>query len=125
MKNYEKYEDKIRERKGMHFCDEFVRPYILGRDSCDGVSCEKCSMLQLLWLLKDYEEPEVDWNKVEVDTPILVRNSEDEDWYRRYFAEYKDGVVYTWVNGCTSWTAFNSSDVIKWKYAKLAESEDE
>ena len=76
-------------------------------------------MLQTLWLLKDYEEPEVDWSKVEVDTPILGRNREDEDWYRRYFAEYRDGVVYTWVNGATSW---NATCMTEWKQAKLAES---
>lgn len=35
---------------------------------------------------EDYEEPEVDWIKVEVDTPILVRDSEDEKCEKGYFA---------------------------------------
>lgn len=125
MKNHEKYEDKIRECKGMHFCDDFVRPYILERDSCDGVSCEKCSMLQLIWLLKDYEEPKVDWSKVEVDTPILVRNSEDGEWLGRYFATYENGAVYAWDSGFTSWSTYGPKDISKWKYAKLAETEEE
>lgn len=125
MKNYEKYADEIREFDGSDFCKDFVCQHILKSRGCTNTSCDQCKMLQTIWLLEDYKEPEIDWSKVEVDTPILVRNSEDEDWYKRYFAEYKDGVVYTWVNGCTSWTAYNSSDVIKWKYAKLAESEDE
>ena len=125
MKNYEKYAEEIRKYKGENFCKDFIIPNVLKSDNCGNMSCDACRMLQMIWLFEEPKEPEIDWSKVEVDTPILVRNSEDEDWYRRYFAEYKDGVVYTWVNGCTSWTAFNSSDVIKWKYAKLAESEDE
>ena len=79
-------------------------------------------MLQAIWLLKDYEEPEVDWSKVEVDTPIFVRDSEDENWYKRHFAKYKDGVVYAWCNGATSWTTEEHG--VMWNYAKLAESEE-
>ena len=48
---------------------------------------------------KEYEEPETDWSKVEVDTPILVRDVENENWYRRYFAKYENGKVYAWING--------------------------
>ena len=68
------------------------------------------------------EEPEVDWSKVEVDTPILVKNSEDEEWRKRHFAKYKNGNVYAWSDGLTSWTAY---DKMVWKYAKLAEDEGE
>lgn len=82
-------------------------------------------MLQLLWLLEDYKEPETDWSKVEVDTPILVRDFEDEVWERRYFAKYEDGIVYTWKDALTSWTVLYDEDVTGWKYAKLAESEEE
>lgn len=38
----------------------------------------------------------VDWSKVEVDTPIFVRMSNEEVWKCRYFAMYKDGEVYAW-----------------------------
>ena len=81
-------------------------------------------MLQSLWLLEDHKEPEVDWSKVEVDTPILVRDREDATipWVRRYFAEYIDGVVYAWNGGCTSWSEEYTTG---WKYAKLAETEEE
>ena len=121
MKNYEKYADKIKEFDGTSFCNQFIAPYILKSDKCNLDDCGLCNMLQNIWLLEEYEEPkepEIDWNKVEVDTPTLVRNSEDEDWYRRYFAEYKDGVVYTWVNGATSW---NATCMTEWKQAKLAD----
>lgn len=121
MKNYEKYAEEIKGYDDKDFCKDFVKPYILGTDNCNGIDCIRCSVLRALWLLEEYEEPkepEIDWNKVEVDTPTLVRNSEDEDWYRRYFAEYKDGVVYTWVNGATSW---NATCMTEWKQAKLAD----
>ena len=124
MKNYEKYADKIREYNGYSFCKDFVKPYILGTDHCNGIDCLRCSVLRTIWLMEEYEEPkgpEVDWSKVEVDTPILVREYEHENWVRRYFAKYEGGKVYVWNNGRTSWT---EKFMTSWKYAKLAESEE-
>ena len=126
MKNYEKYADEIRGYKGDDFCKEFIEPYILKsiNAKCTDISCVKCHTYRMLWLLEDYKEPETDWSKVEVDTPILVRNDDyaTTSWLRRYFAEYDDGVVYTWSSGCTSWS---ETVMTPWKYAKLAESEEE
>ena len=125
MKNYEKYADKIREYKDKDFCKDFVKPHILKSRGCTNTSCDQCKMLQTIWLLEDYKEPEVDWSKVEVDTPILVRNSEDGEWIRRHFAKHEGGIVYAWDFGRTSWTELNDENVTGWKYAKLAESEEE
>ena len=122
MKNYEKYEEKIREYKGETFCADFVQPYILKQDDCCGMECGQCSMLQLIWLMKEYEEPQVDWSKVEVDTAIYVKASKYGKWFKRHFAEYKNGKIYTWGNGLTS---HDTSRMMEWKYAKLAESEEE
>ena len=122
MKNYERYADEIRAYEGTHFCNDFVKPHILNSPSCNGANCAACRMLQMAWLLEEYKEPEVDWSKVEVDTPILVRSYECEKWYKRYFAKYEDGVVYAWTNGCTSWSA--EEDMLPWKYAKLPESKE-
>lgn len=63
----------------------------------------------------------VDWSKVAVDTPILVRDFEDMKWGKRHFAFFKDGRVHTWDGGVTSWTCENPKCVMSWKYAKLAE----
>lgn len=60
----------------------------------------------------------VDWSKVEVDTPILVRN-DGIVWVRSYFAEYKSGKVRTYFNGATSWSS--DGRMVSWDYAKLAE----
>ena len=122
MKNYEKYAEEIKGYKGINICSEFIKSHILEADNCNGVDCQRCAMLQMLWLLEDYKEPETDWSKVEVDTPILVRDCEIQVWERRYFAKYENGVIYAWAGGCTSW---NTSNMTTWEYAKLAESEAE
>ena len=62
----------------------------------------------------------VDWSKVKVDTPVLVRDFENQDWKKRYFAFFDDELIYTWDGGATSWSVKNK-DAIPWKYAKLAE----
>ena len=128
MKNYEKYAEKIREYNGCNFCTDFVVPYVLKSDDCFN-NCSKCGMVQVLWLLEDYEEPKepkVDWSKVEVDTPVLVRDGENDEWKRFYFAKYENGLVYTWIAGATSWTAKGNmyKMPLSWRFAKLAESED-
>ena len=126
MKNYEKYADEIREYESYAFCKDFILPYILKSEKCAYMSCDQCRMLQMLWLLEEYkepEEPEVDWSKVEVDTPILVRTDEATPWVRRHFAKYKDGTIYAWSVCCTSFTAHNNKCVTPWEHAKLAESE--
>ena len=84
-----------------------------------------CSYDAINWLFSEYkEEKEIDWSKVKVDTPILVRDFEKAAWERRYFAGFKDGEVYAWNGGLTSWTADDEKNVCIWKYAKLAESEE-
>lgn len=62
----------------------------------------------------------VDWENVPMDTKIIVSHSTGSPDYCRYFAEYKDGKVYAWDYGATSW----SSDVKSknwWEHAKLVE----
>ena len=71
---------------------------------------------------EEYKEPEIDWTKVAVDTPILVRDHEDQPWLRRHFAKFKNGKVYTWFGSGTSWSV-DVSATMKWEYAKLAEVE--
>ena len=127
MKNYEKYADEIREYDGDSICTDFIEPYILKsiNAKCINTSCPKCHLYRTIWLMEDYkepEEPEVDWNNVKVDTPILVRDYEGQEWARKYFAKYENKTIYAWDSGRTSWTG---DGVTEWKYAKLAESEGE
>lgn len=127
MKNYEKYAEKIREYEGDSICTDFVEPYILKsiNAKCTNISCVKCHLYRTIWLMEEYEEPETDWSKVEVDTPILVRDSENTEWLKKHFAKYEDGIVYVWNLGRTSWTAPHDKSVSAWQYAKLIEGEKE
>lgn len=128
MLNIEYYKDKLNEL-GVIDIDNLA--IVQGRlcHCCDIQCCNclfnntfSCSDTALNWLLTEHkEEPEVDWSKVKVDTPILVRNDGNSSWTRGYFAGYVHETVYAWKYGKTSWTAGDASG---WKYAKLAESED-
>ena len=120
MKNYEKYADELRKYEVEELCNKFIKPNILKKDNCSGINCTACSMRMMLWLLEDCEEPEVDWNKVEVNTPILVKDCDDDRWIKRYFAKYENEIIYAWNSGATSWS---TSHITGWKYAKLAEPE--
>lgn len=75
------------------------------------------------WSEQEYVEPAVDWSKVPVDTKILVRDSETGQWSRRHFARYEKNIVFSWRNGCTSYSVAGYDDVTDWKYAKLAEED--
>lgn len=63
----------------------------------------------------------VDWSKVAVDTPILVKQYEQDEWEKRHFAYFKDERVYAWLCGATSWSADYKGDTTDWNLAKLAE----
>ena len=127
MLNIEKYKDKLIELG-------VINPKILAKvkgklNVCESIFCIDCDYSGVPecydevkdWLFSEYEEPEVDWSKVKVDTPILVRNDGNSSWTRGYFAGYVHETVYAWKYGKTSWTAGDASG---WKYAKLAESEE-
>lgn len=62
----------------------------------------------------------IDWSKVAVDTPILVKGYKGQIWKKRHFAFFRDGKIYVWASGGTSWSC-NDSEVVEWKYSKLAE----
>lgn len=62
----------------------------------------------------------IDWSKVPVDTPILVKDDCDDKWEKAYFAKYEDEMIYAWNNGRTSFSARNKDDAFIWDRAKLA-----
>lgn len=120
MKNRERFKDELteacmKEVEGRFF-DKYIRPYY-NCDEWQYFSDEAGAILTALWLDEEYEAQEVDWSKVDVDTPILV-STNGQDWTHRHFAEYRDGRVYAFDGGVTSWTSNVSTG---WEYAKLAE----
>ena len=97
---------------------------------CQGIACEGCLFnndvefcidARKKWANSEYVEPPVDWSKVAVDTPILVNDSNDHEWLKRYFAKYENGSVYAWNNGKTSWSS--EGHATAWELAKLSEKE--
>ena len=128
MLNIEKYRDELI-KMGIIDTQKIAIRYgklslcCFGCCGCDNLLKEDCGKQAEDWLFSEYEEPEVDWSKVKVDTPILVKSEEKNLGYRRYFAKFEDGKVYAWVNGGTSWTRTNDA-VRAWEFAKLAESEE-
>lgn len=108
--------------------------------SCDGVNCSSCPLCdegytlscmdtynpeEALRIVMEYK-PSIDWSKVPVDTKIWVRNAngsvhDSGKWYKRYFAGYKNGKIYVWVNGATSYSA--EGRTTEWDEAKLYEGD--
>lgn len=136
MTNKEKYLEKIADIAIESGCVALVNGI---PTMCDDTPCKDCDIgdkerevccgneaygnKMKDWLDAEYVEPTIDWSKVDVDTPILVRDFEDKLWNKAHFAKYECGKVYTFYCGGTSWT--NDADhVTTWKYAKLAESEE-
>lgn len=91
-----------------------------------GSEVANCSQKAFKWADEEYKEPEIDWSKVPIDTPILVSNDKNI-WVRRHFATPslpKDNyTVRTFVDGKTSWSSEERDFCERWRYAKLAEVE--
>lgn len=101
---------------------------------CRGVRCNECAFendgmascgdSRRKWMEQEYKEPQVDWSKVPVDTPIYVRCRSSDEWEKKHFAKFENNYVYAWNDGKTSWSTTNGSTMV-WEHAKLAESEDQ
>jgi len=137
MTNREHYREQI-----IDICSKGKRP-IFSYDrltGCYGHDCKVCSnwrksqhffgtgfsckaQVNFSKWLEEECEPKVDWSKVPVDTPILVKDERSSDkWFERHFAYYHDGKVCAWKNGRTSYTTQQDPPSV-WQYAKLYEQE--
>lgn len=134
MKNREKYRDEIikaiKSRETCEFMNDTVIPEFIGSKTdskciCEMGDCRACLIRFTLWLDEEYEEPEIDWNNVPVDTLVRVRDREDQEWILRYFKGIDDGNAMcrysVWASGATSKTANNG--YMCWKYCELVEDE--
>lgn len=115
----------------------------LGRSGkyCESVCCNECPLYHVLVENKkeincgeleleytekvietvmEYKIP-VDWSKVPVDTKILVRDSDREEWKPRYFAKFENGRVFAFPGGSTSFSV--NSELTCWGFAKLYKGE--
>lgn len=139
MQNREKYKNELMDviKKDGKTCG-FVKKHGVYRmfkpdwvSFCGETDCPACITALQLWLDEEYEEPEVDWNEVPVDTLVRVRNSEDDKWLLRYFHLYCDDEVALKYNrkyktfhlGATRKTCMYPDE--SWRYCELVEDEDE
>ena len=132
MKNREKFEKEIMDIACSGYSLAFDKKANKLTD-CNHMLCGNCAFHSSIsscrdkckkWSESEYKEPEVDWSKVPVDTPVLVTDYGYESQYNRYFAYYKDGKVHTYSDGATSWSVNKNSVNPGWNYAKLANEED-
>lgn len=133
MKNREKYKNELIEviKKDGKLC-EFVKKHevfrMFGKDSKSycRMTCVTCGTALNLWLDEEYEEPEVDWSKVPVDTLVRVRERENQKWILRYFKGINEDSLRhryeAWESGATSKTA--NGKYLCWNYCELVEDED-
>lgn len=121
MTNYEKYRDEIME---LNTNEDVLKFYndIGCYNEIHATSGRAEILKTICWMMSEYKEPEVNWSKVEVDTPILV-SGDNKSWRKRHFAKYENDMVYAWDSGTTSWSAeedLYDDKLISWSYAKLA-----
>ena len=108
MLNKEKYAKEIMDIALEHSSVAIVnsKPYCCEKiDSCQ--YCElnhgDCDKKFQDWANSEYKEHEIDWNKVPVDTCILVTDSCD-NIIKRHFAKYDNKIIYAYPDGTTSWS---------------------
>lgn len=138
MKNREKFREEIlswaKNGKGNAeaYC-EFARKNMIPNltdctdGGCAGLTCTCCRAIFSVWLDENFEEPEVDWSKVPVDTLVRVREREDKEWISRYFKGINEDSLRhryeAWESGATSKTA--NGKYLCWNYCELVEDEED
>lgn len=135
MKNREKYKNELMNviKIDGRICG-FMKKHdvyrIIGTDwehFCE-MDCIACGIALQLWLDEEYEEPEVDWSKVPVDTLVRVRNRKENEWLVRYFKGFDEKRTthkfLVWSDGRTSKTV-GGHGMEPWKYCELVEAEDD
>ena len=87
---------------------------------CANVKCPDCDVSCneefTKWANSEYKEPEIDWDKVPVDTCILVTDSCDNT-IKRHFAKYDNKIIYAYPDGTTSWSFDNQveyNELVAW-----------
>ena len=136
MKNREKYREEIikaiKSRETCEFMNDTVIPEFIGSKTdskymCEMGDCRACLIRFKLWLDEEYEEPEVDWSNVPVDTLVRVRERENQEWILRYFKGINEDSLRhryeAWESGATSKTA--KGKYLCWNYCELVEDAED
>ena len=141
MKNKSKYWDVI-----LNIMMKSGVPFAVDRSSgevmpCENITCsdcifchdkkyfnESCESGRVMWLNEEVDNIS-QFRNLPVDTLILVRDSEEDNWKPRYFSRVENDLVYVFGNGTTSFTAKSCFAAyrldVPYKFAKLAEEKDD
>ena len=95
------------------------QPETLDNHTYVGGSFERIDVLSDL--IPDFNKPNyldigkylgiVDWSKIPVDTPIIVRYEGIQKPLKRHFSRFSNGNVYYFSDGKTSWTSLDETKV--------------
>ena len=65
-----------------------------------------------------------EWDDFKIDDPVMVRDSENGPWFKRYFAGVNHGKPSVWCAGATSWSSESSDDFVYWKQFRKPTAEE-
>ena len=125
MKNYEKYKDLVIDSvKIDSFCDLAKMAY---GDGCPADrKCSECMKRVSEWLDEEFKpqcKPRIDWSKVPVDTPVIVKEKSGIE-RRRHFCKYRPNVAEPFVCFNDGKTSFTGDTTTYWDNCELARKED-
>ena len=108
---------------GKTYVDQFGLVWVA--NMYDLLSLEKKTSIRRTYYLKELVliefEERVDWSRIEIDTPIIVKMHYEIEWSKRHFAKFEKGTVFAYQNGKTSWTN-EKSLLSSWDNAKLGDA---
>lgn len=83
-----------------------------------------CKKAKSEWVDQPVLDPEkdIDWERVPIDTPVIVWNTDSEQ-YRRYFSGIKNECFGAYTDGRTSWSSI-TGNIRYWLHCKLYRPED-
>lgn len=125
MKNFEKY------------MDEYIKSLICGTN-CDfrrkhlslepthcmryEFACKNCDIRLANWFAHEYK-PQIDWSKVPVDTPVIVKERSGVE-RKRHFCKYEKDHYEPFVCFNSGYTSFTGGTTTSWDNCELARPED-
>lgn len=78
------------------------------------------AMQILFWDEVKIEAPQKPLPELEVDTKVLVWKNPNEK-HKRHFSHFKNGTIYTFDSGATSFSKLHENSITPWSYWELAE----
>lgn len=122
------------------FAKEIVEIVTNGKDlsvvngkpcSCDDTRCADCDFHNNSctegikeWANSEYKESVIDWDRVPVDTPVLVWDYDDRCKKKRYYAGTNGTKFMSFTGGATSWSCNSDKETTFWSNCELVRKED-